>query len=176
MMLCVEMIPLHYCWGCITFQTASHIHEIHHITHTMWLSTMICCPLVYISSLVTQFYPHYLDQFWGSGSLVMMWLCHGWGRQASPIHIRHIQSVWAHWYHWYAVHWHTAAAFLHSYYTHPRQLRFWGSGSLVESKWCQHVVVWRFCSSCQCALPLKWRGGPPLLHMHRQVLGCQLLQ
>jgi hypothetical protein len=25
----VEMIPLHYRWGCRTFQTASHIHVIH---------------------------------------------------------------------------------------------------------------------------------------------------
>ena len=25
----VEMIPLHYHWGCRTFQTASHIHVIH---------------------------------------------------------------------------------------------------------------------------------------------------
>jgi hypothetical protein len=29
----LKTIPLHYCWGCRTFQTASHIHEIHHITH-----------------------------------------------------------------------------------------------------------------------------------------------
>ena len=25
----VEMIPLRYCWGCRTFQTASHIHVIY---------------------------------------------------------------------------------------------------------------------------------------------------
>jgi hypothetical protein len=53
-----------------------------------------------------------------------------------PIHIRHIQSVWAH---WYAVHWHLVAA-LHSY-THPTCLIFWGSESLVESKWCQYIMV-----------------------------------
>ena len=83
--ICVEMIPLCYCWGCITFQTASYIHEIHHITHTMWLSTMICCPLVYISSLVTQFTHTTWIRFWGSGLLVMMWLCHGWGWQCENI-------------------------------------------------------------------------------------------
>jgi hypothetical protein len=31
-------------------------------------------------------------------------------------------------------------ATLHSY-THPTWLRFWGSGSLVESKWCHYVMV-----------------------------------
>ncbi len=70
----------------------------------------------------------------------MMWLRHGWGWQppqtATHINIRHIQSVWAH---WYTVHGHTVAA-LHSY-THPTWLRFWGSASLVESKWCDYVMV-----------------------------------
>ncbi len=70
----------------------------------------------------------------------MIWLCHGWGNKqaqtASQIHIRHIQSVWSH---WYAVHVQTISI-LHIY-THPTWLRFWGSGSLVESKWCHHVMV-----------------------------------
>ena len=62
-----------------------------------------------------------------------MSLRQGWGWQlpqtaSQHIHIRHIQSVWAH---WYAAHRHTPAV-LHSY-THPTWLRFWGSGSLVES-------------------------------------------
>ncbi len=69
----------------------------------------------------------------------MMWLCHGWGWQppqtAFHIHIRYIQSVWAH---WYAVHKHMVAA-LQSY-THTTWLRCWGSGSLVESKWCDYVM------------------------------------
>ncbi len=55
---------------------------------------------------------------------------------ASRIHIKHIQSVWEH---WCAVHWHTVAP-SHSF-THPTLLRFWGSGSLVESKWCHYVMV-----------------------------------
>ncbi len=69
----------------------------------------------------------------------MMWLCHDWGWQppqtASHIHLRHIQSDWAH---WYAINGHTVLA-LHSY-THPTWLTFWGSGSLVESKWWDCVV------------------------------------
>jgi hypothetical protein len=105
-------------------------------TWTKFLSTLICCPLAYDSSL-TQIYPPYLAQilgFWVTCGVKVMWLCHGWGWQppqtASHIHIRHVQSVWAH---WYAVHVHTISA-LHSY-THPTSwLRFWGSGSLVESK------------------------------------------
>ncbi len=70
----------------------------------------------------------------------MMSLCHGWGWRLTQtifhIHIRHIPSVWAH---WYAVHRHMVAA-LHSF-THPTWLRFWGSGSLVKSKWCEYVMV-----------------------------------
>jgi hypothetical protein len=77
---------------------------------------------------------------WVTCGVNMMWLCHGWGWQpphtASHIHIRHIQSVWAN---WYAVHSNMVAA-LHSY-TQPTLLRFWGSGSLVESKWCDYVMV-----------------------------------
>jgi hypothetical protein len=70
-----------------------------------------------------------------------MWLCHGWGWQppqtASHIHLRHVQSDWAY---WYAIHGHTVSP-LHSY-THPTPwLRFWSSGSLVESKWCDYVMV-----------------------------------
>ncbi len=70
----------------------------------------------------------------------MMSLWHGWGSQppqtASHFYTRHIKSVWAH---WHAVHWHRVAA-LHSY-THNNWIRFWGSGSLVESKWCHYVMV-----------------------------------
>ncbi len=70
----------------------------------------------------------------------MMHFCHGWCWQppqtASHIHIRHIQCDWAH---WYAIHWHTVSP-LHSN-THPAWLRFWGSGSLVESKWCDYDKV-----------------------------------
>ncbi len=70
----------------------------------------------------------------------MMWLCHGGGwwppQTASCIHNKHIQTVWAH---WYAVNWHTVAA-LQSL-THPTWVRFWGSGSLVESKQYHYVIV-----------------------------------
>jgi hypothetical protein len=84
-----------------------------------------------------------LGQILGFGvtcGVKMMWLCHGWRCQppqtASHIHVRHTQSVWAH---WCAVHWYTVAA-LHSF-THPTWLRFWGTWSLVESKWCIFVKV-----------------------------------
>ena len=87
---------------------------------------------------------------WGSGSLIvttcdvkMMSYRHCWGwhwqptQTASPIHLRHMQSVWAH---WYAVLRHTVTV-LNSY-THPTWLIFWGSSvSLVDSKWCDYVMV-----------------------------------
>ncbi len=103
---------------------------------------MICCPLAYSSSL-TMFYPPYLAQilrYVVTCGVEMMHFFHGWCWQppqtASHIHIRHIKSDWAH---WYAIHGRTASA-LHSY-THPAWLRFWGSGSLVESKWFHYVMV-----------------------------------
>ncbi len=108
------------------------------------LSTLICCPCPWPYSInLTQLYPPYLAQMLGFGvtcGVKMMYLCHCWGWQppqtASHIHIKHVQSVWAY---GYAVHGYTVAA-LHSF-THPTWLRFWGSGSLVESKWCDYVMV-----------------------------------
>ncbi len=80
-----------------------------------------------------------LGHLWSQNDIIII-IHHGWGWQPpqtiSYIHIRHIQSVWAH---WYAVH-KCMLAVLHSY-THPTLLKFWGSGSLVESKWCDYVMV-----------------------------------
>ncbi len=106
------------------------------------LSTLVWCTMACSSSL-TQFYPPYLAQtlgFWVTCGVKIMSLCHGWGQQppqtASHIHDRYVQSVWAY---WYSVHRHMVAA-LHMY-THPTWLRFWSSGSLMESKWCHYVMV-----------------------------------
>ena len=111
-------------------------------TYTKCLSTLICCPLAYTySKSLTQLYRSYF------GVLGHLWSQHemstrcgwGWGspQTASPIHIRHIQSVWAH---CYAVLRHTVTV-LNSY-THPTWLIFWGpSVSLVDSKWCDYVMV-----------------------------------
>ncbi len=119
-------------------QTSSHIHI--HTYKNVWAHWYA----VHRHMVATSHrYTHRLGSDFGAlGHLrsQMLWLCHGWGWQppntASHIHIRHIQSVWAH---WYAAHGHTVSA-LHSY-THPTLLRFWGSGSLVESKWCHCVMV-----------------------------------
>ncbi len=80
-----------------------------HQTYTKTLSTLMCCPWAYGSSL-KQLYPHYLAHilgFWVTCGVKMMSLCHGWGWQptqpSSCIHIRHIPSVWAH---SYAIHGH----------------------------------------------------------------------
>jgi hypothetical protein len=113
------MMWLCYGWGWHPPQTASYIH----ITHTTCLSTLICCPLAYSSSL-TQLYPSYLAQilrfFCVTCGVKMMSLCRG-SQTASHIHITHIQSVWAH---WYAVHWHTHTVIaLHSCTAHI--LGFW---------------------------------------------------
>jgi hypothetical protein len=75
---------------------------------------------------------HLLSQY----DVIMSWLRLTATSNCFHIHTRHIQSVWAH---WYAVHCHRVAV-LHSY-THSNRIRFWGSGSLVESKWCHYVMV-----------------------------------
>ncbi len=125
-------------WGWWPPQTASHIHS----RHIKCLGTLICCLWLYSISL-TQFYPPYLAQmlgFWVTCGVKMILLCHGWGWQppqtASHIHIRDVQSVWAH---WYAVHWHMVVA-LHIH-NHCTWLRFLGTWSLVELKWCDYVKV-----------------------------------
>jgi hypothetical protein len=77
-----------------------------------------------------------LGHLWSQNDVITS----GWGWQPPQtiycIHIKHIQSVWAH---WYAVHWCTVKA-LHSY-NHTTWLRFWCTGSLVESKWCHYVMA-----------------------------------
>ncbi len=114
-------------------------HEI----YTKCLSTLICCPWAYDSSL-KQLYSHYLGQilgFWVTCGIKMMSLHHGWGGQptqtASCIYIRHMKTVWAH---WCAVHGHIGVA-SNSSYTPSTWLRFWGSGSLVELKWLHNVIA-----------------------------------
>ncbi len=109
---------------------------------TKCLNTLVCCQWAYGSSL-KQLYPHYLGQmlgFWLTCWVKLMSLCHGWGWQppqtTSHIRFRHIQSVWAH---WYAVHGHMAVA--SNSYTHTTWVIFWGSGSLVESKWYHYIMV-----------------------------------
>jgi hypothetical protein len=125
-------------WGWQPPETASHIH-IRHI-QSVW-AHWYAVHWFAVSPLHSYTHPTFL-RFGVLGHLLsqMMWLFHDWGWQptqtALHIHIRHMQSVWAH---WYAVHRHMVAA-LHSY-TYPNSLRFWGSGSLVELKWCDYVMV-----------------------------------
>ncbi len=127
-------------WLRLTATSNCFLHPYQ--TYTKYLSTLICCPWAYGSSL-KYLYPHYLAIFWGSGSLVESKWCHyimvDWQppQTASCIHIIHIQSVWTH---WYAVHGHMAV--VSNTYTHTTWVRFWGSGSLlVESKWCHYIMV-----------------------------------
>ncbi len=131
-----------------------------HYTYTKCLSTLICCPWAYSSSL-KELYATYLGQilwFWVTCGIKMMSLHHGWGWQppqtASHIHLRHLQSVWAY---WYAILGHMIAAI--NSYTHTTLLIFGGSGSLVESKWCHYVMVEAATSKC-------------FLHLHLTCTKC----
>ncbi len=102
----------------VMIEADSHLNCFSYLSkkYSKCLSTLICCPLAYNSSL-TQLYSQILAQilgFWVTCGVKMISLCHGWGWQppqtVSHIHIRHVQSVWAH---WYAVHKHAVSA-LHS--------------------------------------------------------------
>ncbi len=127
------------------FEPDNHLN--HCFTHPCWtcmkcLSTLICCFGAYGSSL-KQLHPHCLGQilgFWVTCGVKIMSLHHGWDWQpthtASCIYIIHIQSAWAH---WDAIHGHMAVA--SNSFTHTAWLLFWGSGSLVESKWWHNVIV-----------------------------------
>ncbi len=79
-----------------------------------------------------------LDHFWSQNGIIMSLLrLTATSTTASHIHIEYMQSVWEH---WYAAQGHTAAA-LNIYPHYTTWVRFWGSGSLVESKWCHYVMV-----------------------------------
>ncbi len=112
-------------------------------TYTMCLTTLLCYPWAYNITL-TQLYPTYFLaqnlEVWGTCGVKMMWLCHVWGWESpqTASHI-HIKQAWSIWPHWYTVHWHMVAA-LHSY-IHLTWCRIFGSWSLVESKWCDYVMV-----------------------------------
>ena len=134
----VKMMSLHHGWGWQPHQPSSNIllHIYNVFEHIDMLS-------IGIHQQPYTVYPPYLAQILGfrvTRGVKMMSLHHGWGWQPlqidSHIHLIHIQSVWAH---WYAVHQHRVGAF-HSYPPYFR-LRFWGSVSLVESKWCRYVMV-----------------------------------
>jgi hypothetical protein len=56
----VQTMPLHYGWGCITFQTASHIHILH-------IKGVICCRWAYgctSTLLPPQLFPKIRDNSW----------------------------------------------------------------------------------------------------------------
>ncbi len=130
----VEMMSLRHDWGWQPPQTASCIH-IRHIqcVWSHWYAVHGHMAVVSYS---------YTHTTWVrvTCGVQMMPLYHGWTLQppqtASCIHIRCTQSVWAH---WYAVHGHMAVA--SNSYTNTTWVRFWGTGSLVESKWCHYVMV-----------------------------------
>ncbi len=171
----VKTIPLRYRWGCKSFQTASHIHEINHITHIQRGWAHWYAVHWHTSAALLHSFTHTIwIRFWGSGSLVMMWVYVMVEADRLPPSISDIYKVCEH---IDIIDMLSIGIQQQPSYTviHPSWLRFWGSGSLVESKWCQKVVVWSFCPSCQCAWPLNWREGPPLLRTHRQVASASAL-
>jgi hypothetical protein len=133
----VKMMWLCHGWGWWPPQTASHIHIT--CIQSFW-AHWYAVHWHMVAALNSFTYLAQIWGFWVTCGVKMMSLCHGWGGQppqtASHIHIRHAHSIWGH---WYADHRHIVVA-VHIY-THPTWLRFWGSGSLVESKWCHYVIV-----------------------------------
>ena len=86
-----------------------------------------------VADLHSYIHPTWL-RFWGSGSLVESKGCHDVMFEADSnlkLILASILDIFKAIQHIDIVHWHTVSP-LHSY-THPTWLRFWGSGSLVES-------------------------------------------
>ncbi len=75
-----------------------------------------------------------LGHLWSQNDVIMSWLRLTATSNCSPP---------PYWEHWYAIHGQTVSA-LHSY-THPTWVRFWGSGSLLESQimWLCHGWGWQ---------------------------------
>ena len=88
----VQTMPLHYGWGCRTFQTASHIHEIHIQGVWVWLHTH--------TITTTDISPDLgeLAAIIGDVSAQTMPLHYGWGcrtfQTASQMSFIHIQGFW----------------------------------------------------------------------------------
>ncbi len=135
------MMSLCHGWGWQPPQTASHLHIRHLQSIWAYWYNVYWHTVAALHSFAHSNRLRFGVLWVNSGCGVkMMSLIHVWGWQppqtASPIYKRHLQSVWAC---WYAVHRHTVAA-LNSY-TYPAWLRFWGSGSLMQSKWCHYIMV-----------------------------------
>ncbi len=134
-------MSLHHDWGWQQTQTASPIHIRYTASDWAYL-----CAVHGHMAVASNSYTHTTwVRFWGSGSVVESNWCHYImveahsqlkPQTASHIHSKCIQSVWAY---WYAVHGHMALA--SNRYNHTTRVRFWGSGSLVESKWCHYIMV-----------------------------------
>ncbi len=126
-------------WGWQPPQTASPIH-VRNI-QIVWAH----CYAIHghlVLALHSYSHPTWL-RFLGSGSLVeSTWYDYVMVETDShlklcPTSILDICKVFEHIAS--AIHGHSVSA-LHSY-THPTRLRFWGFGSLVESTWCDYVMV-----------------------------------
>ncbi len=59
----VEMIPLCYCWGCRTFQTASHIYVI----HIRCLNTLNSCGWASMAAHSHCYHHRGFPRFWRAG-------------------------------------------------------------------------------------------------------------
>ena len=107
-------------------------------TYTKSLSTSICSPLAYCSSLLTQLYPHSLAQILGFWVTFNTKSCHYVMVEADS-HLKLIASSILDIYKCLSalICFPLAYDISASYsYTHTTWLRFGGSGSLVEWKWC----------------------------------------
>ena len=99
-LICVgeQTTSVHYGWGCKTFQTASHIHDIH--IKVVWGPSAV---RVWHMDAHTHHFPHKQFPIWKRAdwnselwSVQIMPLCYGWGCTASHIHCILIQGVWEH--------------------------------------------------------------------------------
>jgi hypothetical protein len=139
-------------WYAVLGHIAAALHSY---TQTSWVRCWGTESLVeskwWHNVILTQIYPHTTTWviFWGTGTgspMESKWWHNVIVEADSPLKLLpasildiykvFVQSCWAH---WYAVHGHLAAA--SNRHIHTTWLICWGSGSLVESKWCHYVMV-----------------------------------
>ena len=111
-------------------------------TYTQCLSTSICCPFAYSCSLTQFTHSSCRLRIWGFESLVESKWCDYVIVEADS-HLKLLStSILDIYTEFEQINMLSIGIWQQPYTdTHPNWLRFWGSGSLVESKWCHYVTV-----------------------------------
>ena len=132
----VKTIPIRYQWGCITFQTASHIHVIHILG--VWTPYTVVDG--HMAAHSYSYHHRSIPRFGELAEIIddvnvktipirYQWVCRTF-QTASHIHVIHILCVWTP---YTVVDGHMAA---HSYRYHHRRIPWFGRAGW-NYRWCK---------------------------------------